>query len=190
MQTHSRMKWLIRIMMIVAVIMIMYGPSAVQAQEVAVGQATANVLAVLTVTAPQNLDFGDILQGVEAIVARTDDASAAIFQIAGEGSANQEVSMNLQLPEYLWNSSAGDQDRMVISFSSTDATIDTTAGTPGTPGGGAQVGINPNSIPDTGIGGNDGVIRIYLGGRVHPAVDQRAGAYSADIILTAAYTGD
>jgi len=176
--------------MTVSVMMMVYGPSAVQAQEVAVGQATANVLAVLTVTAPQDLDFGDILQGVEAVVPRTDDANAAIFQIAGEGSANQEVSMNLQLPEYLWNSAGGSQDRLVISFAATDATVDTTAGSPGTPGLGALVGINPHNLPDTGIGGDDGVIRIYLGGRVQPSVDQRAGSYAADIILTAAYTGD
>jgi len=52
------------------------------------------------------------------------------------------------------------------------------------------VGENPHNLPDTGIGGADGVIRIYLGGSVYPAVDQRAGAYSADIVLTAAYTGD
>lgn len=190
MQTHSRMKWLVRIILAFTVVMIMYGPSVVQAQEVAVGQATANVLAVLTVTAPQVLDFGDILQGVETSVARTSATNAAIFQIAGEGSANQEVSMNLQLPEYLWNSGAGDQDRMVISFSSTDATIDTTAGTPDAPGGGAIVGTNPHSLPDTGIGGAANLIRIYLGGTVHPSVDQRAGSYAADIILTAAYTGD
>ncbi len=99
------------------------------AQEVSTGQATANVLAVLVVTAPQDLDFGDILQGVVTTVAPTSATDAGIFQIAGEGTANREVSMNLELPDYLWNSGAGDQDRLPISFAATDATIDTTAGT-------------------------------------------------------------
>jgi hypothetical protein len=162
----------------------------VGAQEVSTGQATANVLAVLVVTAPQDLDFGDILQGVVATVAPTSATQAGIFQIAGEGSANQEVSMNLQLPEYLWNSGAGVQDRLPIAFAATDATIDTTSGTPDAPGAGALTNQNPHNLPDTGIGGTDNVIRIYLGGTVNPSVDQRAGAYAADIILTAAYTGD
>jgi len=162
----------------------------INAQDVSTGQATATVLAVLAVTAPQDLDFGNVLQGVVKSVARTEAANAGIFQIAGEGTANQEVSMHMQLPDYLWNSTAGDQDRLVIAFSNTDCTIDTTNGTPDTPGAGALVGEDPQNLPDTGIGGTDNVIRIYLGGTVHPAPDQRAGAYTADIILTAAYTGD
>lgn len=162
-----------------------------EAQEVSTGQATANVLAVLAVTAPQALDFGDILQGVVTTIAPTNATNAGIFSIAGEGSANQEVSMNLQLPEYLWNSGAGDQDRLPISFASTDATIDTTAaGTPAANGLGALTNEDPHNLPDTGIGGADNIIQIFLGGTVHPSVDQRAGSYAADIILTAAYTGD
>lgn len=165
-------------------------PSNLLAQDVAVGQAIATVMASLTVSSVQDLDFGNILQGVTDFVARTDDAGAGIFQITGESAANSEVSMYLQLPAYLWNNTPGNQDRLVIYFQNTDCTIDTTAGTPLAPGLGALVGENPHSLPDTGIGGNDGVIRIYLGGAVYPTVDQRAGAYSADIVLTAAYTGD
>jgi hypothetical protein len=160
------------------------------AQDVAVGQALANVLASLQVTAVQDLNFGNVLQGVTAAVPRTDALNAGIFQIVGEGSANQEVSMFLQLPSYLWNSAPGSQDRLVIYFQNTDCTIDTTNGTPDTPGAGALIGENPHSLPDTGIGGADGVIRIYLGGAVYPAVDQHSGSYAADIVLTAAYTGD
>ena len=85
---------------------------------------------------------------------------------------------------------AGSQDRLPISFASTDATIDTTAGTPDAPGAGALTNQDPHTLPDTGIGGGANVVRIYLGGTCHPSVDQRAGSYAADIILTAAYTGD
>jgi hypothetical protein len=165
-------------------------PQSGYTQEVAVGQAVATVLAALTVTAVQNLDFGGVLQGVTTTVTPTSAAQSGIFQIAGEAVNNREVSMHLQLPEYLWNGAVGSQDRMVIYFQNTDATIDTTNGTPDAPGGGALVGENPHNLPDTGIGGNDGVIRIYLGGSVYPTVDQRSGPYAADIVLTSAYTGD
>lgn len=171
-------------------LLISVSPTHLLAQDVAVGQALATVLASLSVSAVQDLDFGNILQGVTETVTRTDGVRAGIFQIVGESVTNSEVSMHFQLPDYLWNSTPASQDRLVIYFQNTHCTIDTTNGTPLAPGGGALVGENPHSLPDTGIGGTDGVIRIYLGGSVYPSVDQRAGAYSADIILTAAYTGD
>jgi hypothetical protein len=173
--------------LIIALIAFM-SPAA--AQDVTTGQAVANVMAILAVTAVQDLDFGNILQGVTAVVDRTDAANAGIFQISGEGTGNREVAMYMQLPTYLWNSTPGSQDRLVIYFKDTDCTLDTTNGTPAAPGAGALIGEDPHSLPDTGIGGNDNVIRIYLGGAVYPTIDQRAGAYSGDIVLTASYTGD
>lgn len=164
--------------------------SVSSAQDVTTGQAVATVLAILAVSSTQDLDFGNILQGVTSVVAPTSAANAGIFQVSGEGTGNSEVSIYMQLPDYLWNGTPGSQDRLTIYFKNTDCTIDTTNGTPDTPGAGALVGEDPHNIPDTGIGGNDNVVRLYLGGAVYPAVDQRAGAYSADIILTAAYTGD
>lgn len=190
MQVYSGMKKTKLVAMTMIVLAMLLGATTVSAQDVAVGQATATVLAVLVVTAPQNLQFGDILQGVPTSIARTIAASAGIFSVAGEGTNNEEVSLHMQLPDYLWNSGAGVQDRMVISFSATDATVDTTAGTPDTPGLGAFVGVDPQNLADVGMGGAANIIRIYLGGTVNPTPDQRAGTYAADIILTAAYTGD
>lgn len=165
-------------------------PGKAFSQETAVGQAIANVLASLQVTSAQNLNFGDILQGVTATVPPTDDANSGIFEITGESTGNREVSMHMSLPEFLWNNTPGSQDRLTVYFKETDATIDTTAGTPSAPGGGALTNENPHLLPDTGIGGADGVIRLYIGGAVYPTVEQRSGAYSGDITLTAAYTGD
>jgi len=179
-----------RLLLTVFALAMLFLPAVGQAQETAVGQAIANVLAALQVTAEQDLNFGDILQGVTETVPPTDAANSGIFQIAGEAVGNREVSMHLSLPGFLWNNAAGNQDRLVVYFKETDATIDTTNGTPDAPGGGAQTNLNPHSLPDTGIGGADGVVRIYLGGAVYPTIDQRSGAYSADITLTAAYTGD
>ena len=184
MRIFSRMKSGWKYLIIPITIILFAAPSMVQAQDVAVGQAIANVLTILTVTATQDLDFGNVLQGVPKAQPRNDDDSSGIFTITG--AEGREVSMHLQLPDYLWNSTG--QDRMVIAFGTTDAAIDSSAaGTPGTPGGGAQVNLDPHSLPDFGVGNTS--LRVYLGGTVYPTADQRASAYSADIVLTVAYTG-
>ncbi len=169
-------------------IIILALPSAAGAQAVATGQATATILASLTVTATHDLEFGNVLQGVEKVADKTVIAEAGVFQVTGAGGF--EISMHLQLPTYLWNSAPGSEDRLLVSFSNTDADIDTTAaGTPAAHGAGAVVGLNPHSLPDTPLGGADNILQLYMGGKVYPAVDQRAGNYLADIVLTVAYTG-
>ncbi len=162
-------------------------PMAVMAQDVSTGQATANVLAVLSVTATHDLAFGDVMQGVPHVADKAVIADAGVFQVTGEGG--QEIAMFLQLPDYLWNST--NTDRLVISFGATDADIDTTAaGTPAVHGGGVIVDEDPHYLPETALGGTDNILQIFLGGTVYPTVDQRAAAYDADIILTVAYTGN
>ena len=186
MHRNSRMKTLSGLIVLIAAFAIVAGPSAANAQDVAIGQATATVLAVLAVTATHDLAFGDVLQGVPTTADKTVIANAGVFQVTGEGT--KEVSLYLQLPDYLWNST--NEDRLVISFSSTDADIDTTAaGTPAAHGGGAIADLDPHNIPDTPLGGTDNILQLFLGGTVYPTVDQRADAYSADIVLTVAYTG-
>jgi hypothetical protein len=192
MQNHSRMKSVCRLIVTVALVGCLVGSTSVQAQDVAVGQATATVLTMLTVTATMPLKFGDVMQGVRKVVAKSvDDAggvSSGIFTIAG--AVSKEVSCYLQLPDYLWNST--NEDRLVIAFSATDALIDTTAaGTPGTPGAGlGATDQDPHNLPEFALNDVGGLGKIYLGGTVWPTVDQRNDAYSADIILTVAYTGN
>ncbi len=167
---------------------LLFGPSIINAQDVGTGNATATVLASLAVTSTADLQFGNVLQGVQKLADKTVIAEAGVFSVAGAG--NSEISMYLQLPPYLWNNTGGSEDRLICAFTTTDADIDTTAaGTPAVHGAGALVDQNPHGLPDTAIGGNDNVLQIFLGGTVYPAVDQRAGSYTADIILTVAYTG-
>ncbi len=162
-------------------------PSSAGAQDVATGSATANILAVLAVSSTHDVTFTDVMQGVPLTADKTVIADAGVFQITGEG--NKEISMYLQLPDYLWNST--NTDRMVISFATTDCDIDTTAaGTPAVHGAGAIADQDPHNIPDTEIGGADNILQCFLGGTVFPTVDQRTGNYSADIVLTVAYTGN
>ena len=146
-------------------------PSLVSAQDVSTGQATAQVLAILQVAAVQALDFGNVYQGVPKVQDETSDALSGIFSISGAPSANIAC---------------------YFTFSATDATfsvLDAAApSTPSAPGAGATLNANPRNLTGTAIGAG-GAAQIFLGGEVIPTVNQTAGAYSADIVLTVSYTG-
>ena len=183
MHCYSRMKSISRLLVVLAIFLV---PAFAQAQDVAVGQATANVLAVLAVSSTHDIVFTDVMQGVPKTADKTVIADAGVFQITGEGGS--EISMFLELPDYLWNTT--NTDRLVIVFADTDCDIDTTAaGTPAAHGGGAIVDQSPYNLPDTPLGGADNILQLFLGATVLPTVDQRTGSYSADLVLTVAYTG-
>jgi hypothetical protein len=161
---------------------------SVYTQDVANGQAIANVLAVLSVAATQDLDFGNIYQGVAKIQDETDDALSGIFTITGAAGAG--LSVYMQLPEYL--ALASGADRLVIAFGNQDCTysvLDAAApSTPSAPGVGALLNQDPRVLAGTTVGAG-GTSQIFIGGKVIPAVNQSAGAYSGDIVCTVAYTG-
>ncbi|RKX21901.1 MAG: hypothetical protein DRP35_03235 [Candidatus Zixiibacteriota bacterium] len=167
-------------------LLILSSTSTVQAQEVAIGQATATVLTALQVVASQTLQFGAaVLQGVPVSVAPA-DATCGHFTITG--ATTQELSINLQLPDYLWHGTASEEDRLVIAFGATDLIVDPdAAGIPGTPTINALAASDPFNIADVAPLANE--VNLFLGGTIFPAVDQRVGAYSADIVCTVAYTG-
>lgn len=174
------------ITLIIILAIFLTSAGSVLGQDVASGLTTATVQTGLTIVATQALAFGNVLQGVAKTVGNNEDANSGIFDITGFGGA--QISTYMTLPAYL--ATASGNDRMLIAFGNTDCTLDTVAaGTPGTPGGGAVTNQNPNNMPLIDIGVNDGVCRLYLGGRVTPAVDQTAGAYTGDITCTVAYTG-
>ncbi len=158
-------------------------PSTVSAQDVANGSATATVQAVLVVTSTAALAFGNVFQGVSTSVANA-AAGAGVFTVTGQASS--VIAMYMQLPDYM--STATGDDRMVISFSATDASVDSTANTTPTTFGTGWQNTNPHNINAATELGNAGAA-LFLGGKVLPTVDQAAGAYTADIILTVAYTG-
>lgn len=184
MQPSSRMKLLTLCLSAAVFLAWVSVPVTVQSQEVAVGQATATVLAALVVTSIQDLNFGDILQGVPSSADIDVVAEAADFSVVGSGGS--EVALYLQLPEYLWNTT--NTDRMQIAFASTDCDIDANVGTAATKV--APVTVDPYNLPATALHAVSNILHVYLAGSVYPAVDQAVGAYSADIVLTAAYTGN
>lgn len=182
--------WLKKALVIslVAIPAVIMSFSQAKSQDVAVGQAQATVLATLSVTATQSLDFGNVYQGVAKTQDETSDANSGIFTITGQASAS--ISCFFQLPEYV--GLANGTDRMPINFTTTDATFSILAAaapsTPSAPGAGATLNTNPRNLTGTGIG-VAGTSQIFLGGKVIPSVNQTAGSYSADIVLTVSYTG-
>ncbi len=159
-------------------------PSTANAQDVANGSATASVQAVLVVTSTAALAFGNVFQGVSKSVANN-NAAAGIFTITGQGLAG--LSIYMQLPDYM--STATGDDRMVISFSATDASVDSTTNTGPTTFGTGWANTDPHNVNSATTMGGGGQAALFLGGKVLPTVDQTAGAYTADIILTVAYNG-
>jgi len=161
-------------------------PAAVMSQDVATGSATATVQTALAVSADNNLIFPALFQGVADSMANTNDDSTAQFSITGQGSAG--INLQLTLPEYM--ALADGSDRMTISFRSTDAAVDTLVSTPATMvAGNGWIDQNPYNLPAAAVVGIGGQTSVYLGGKVTPSRLQTAGAYTADIILTVAYTG-
>ena len=157
----------------------------VGAQEVATGGANATVLAVLAVTSVQDLNFGNVLQGVPAVADIDIIAEAADFQVAG--AAGSEVALYLQLPEFLWNST--NTDRMQIAFGATDCEVDPLLAGDAANKSATETVEDPYNISAVTLGVDNGA-HVYLAGTIFPAVDQAVGAYSGDIVLTAAYTGN
>jgi hypothetical protein len=176
-----------RLVLTVAIVII--SVMGAEAQDVANGQAIANVLATLTVTATQNLDFGNIYQGVAKIQDETDDALSGIFTITGASGAG--LSVYMQLPEYL--ALASGADRLTIAFGAQDCTfsvLDAAApSTPSFPGAGALLNQDPRMLAGTTVGAASGTSQVFIGGKVIPAVNQSAGAYAGDVVCTVAYTG-
>lgn len=176
-----------RALVILCLAALLMGAENAVAQDVANGLATATCLASLSVTATQNLVFGNVFQGVAKTQGKNDDANSGIFTITGAPSAG--LSIYMSLPAFLALLPGG-ADRMIISFSTTDATVDTTTVTPSTVGAGdGWIDQNPYALPAAVVIGAGGSTRIYLGGKVSPAVNQSAGNYVGDVICSVAYTG-
>jgi len=176
--------------LVVVLALLLVSSSMVSAQDVATGTVTATVVAALSVTASSPLAFGTVYQGVPKSVSKN-VAEAAVFDISGQ--ANADLLLYLSLPEFIATSS-GD-DRMVITFTTTDADIDTGlvgAGDPTSFTSGWQ-GEDPHNLMAVAGAepclGDAGLCAVYVGGKVVPTLDQTAGAYTGDIILTVAYQG-
>lgn len=179
-------RWIPRILFLIALILAL-GINA-EAQDVANALATATVQTAITVAATQPLDFGNVFQGMPKSIANNQDDSSAIFTITGQAGAG--INIQFALPEYL--SLPDGSDRMPVIFRSTDAAVDTTnTATPSTlTAAGGWINQNPYLLPAAAVIGSPGSnTKIYLGGKVAPSSNQKAGVYSGDIVLSVSYNG-
>jgi hypothetical protein len=185
-------RWLKTVMMTATVlaVVVWMAPSPALSQDVAVGSASATVLAALSVQPTAALVFGNVYQGVAKVVPKN-DANAGIFTLGGQ--ANTQVTIYMQMPEYLQGPS---NDRMVIAFGAQDVNVDTTSNAnPATYGtnDAAYANRDPHNIPTVTLRAasspTPGTAHLFLGGKVIPSVNQTAGAYSGDIVITVAYNG-
>jgi hypothetical protein len=128
------------------------------------------------VTGRGDLNFEDVVAGVPAAITRKDRHRAGAWWI--RGTSNAEVLLTLTLPPSL-SGPAGAQ--LPITFGSDDA------------------GFHWQQRPDLAVGfnpyapriqrlGTNGHGWVFLGGKVQPALGQRAGAYLGNVVLTVAYT--
>jgi len=173
------------LLMMVALILIA-GPSHVMSADSDNASSTARVLLAITVASTQDLNLGYIYGGVPKSIGYNDDDSSAIFTITGEPSAG--INLQFILPEYL--SLSDGSARVPIIFSATDAAVDTTTASPSTmDAGDGWINQNPRDLPAGAVIGAGGTTKIYLGGKMVPSDNLKAGTYNGDIVLSVSYDG-
>ncbi len=152
------------------------------AQEYGIIQATATVIAGITITGDHDLIFGTVLPGVDKSIDRRNVGFAGAWHISGDNSA--EITLDFTLPDSLLH--VDSLAHLRINFTNTDASYDN-----GTGGGQANpaVTFNPNG-PSTADLGATGILDVWIGGTVQPTISQTGGNYVADITLRVAYTGN
>jgi hypothetical protein len=125
----------------------------------------------LTVTGVRGVTFGTVLPGVPRVVLRTDPANSGQIDIHGPKG---QVLLTFVLPVSMTGPAGA---LMPIVFGASDAGFSATQAI------GSQVGFDPKQ-PFTATLPNNGRASVFVGATATPATNQRAGAYTATIILT------
>ncbi len=170
---------------VVVTVGLMLIAGAVVANDQFVMTITGTVRAALVITQFQPLDWsvgGDLYMGVAKSVG-IDEGGTGSFIVTG--AANDNIQAMFLLPEYLWDN-VGKQ-RVDVYFTSTDAGIDLT-GQPD-PTLVAFAAADPRDLGTLTIGGAQTTVNIALGGTAMPSAGQKAGTYTASVVLTAWYEG-
>jgi len=124
----------------------------------------------LTVTGVHGVTFGAILPGVPRVVLRTDPANSGQLDIKGPKG---NVLLSFVLPLTMTGPSGA---LMPLAFGASDAGYSATQAI------GSQVGFDPKQSFTATIP-NNGRASVFLGATANAAANQRAGAYTATIIL-------
>ena len=125
----------------------------------------------LTVTGIRGVTFGAVLPGVPRVVLRTDPANSGQIDIRGPKAP---VLLTFVLPVAMTGPGGA---LMPIRFGAGDAGFSATQAI------GSQVGFDPKQ-PFTATLPNNGRASVFVGATANPTTNQRAGAYTATLILT------
>jgi len=124
----------------------------------------------LTVTGVRGVTFGAVLPGVPRVVLRTDPANSGQFDIKGPKGP---VLLSFVLPLRMTGPAGA---LMPLTFGASDAGFSATQAI------GSQVGFDPKQ-PFTATLPTTGRASVFVGATASAATNQRAGAYTATIIL-------
>jgi len=180
----KKSKW---VAIVVMALMLIAGGSAL-ANDQYVMTATGTVRAALSIAQGQALNWstgGDLYMGVSKAIAVT-DAGAGVFTVTG--AAGDAIQSMLLLPEYLWCATAGVKQRVDVYFTATDAAYGTDGDSD--PATAAQTVVDPTNMPTMTVAAGQTDINIFLGGTAMPSANQKAGVYTASVVLTSWYEGD
>lgn len=136
--------------------------------------ASAPAAAQVVVSA-QPLDFGQLIGGVTEVVTPTDVIRRA--DVAMQGSTNGDVSLSLVLPTHLRSASG---NSIPLQFFPGDAVYRNFSGQMQTVSLTGSTTVRLHRTQTT---------HLYLGGRALPALGQRAGVYSATVVVILAPPG-
>ena len=134
--------------------------------------ATATVLAPITVTAGNDLAFGNVTPGVAKTVGVT-AAGAGTFSVSG--TASTPVSLTFTLPTNL--NSGGN----LLPIGSWTGHHNTT----NAPTGGTNFTPSASATPATTSG--SGNLYVFVGATVTPGFPQTAGSYTGSVQMTVVY---
>ena len=137
-------------------------------------QVLANVLVALNVTGDQDLDFQDVLPGVNKTI-NVDDATAGHFTITGHGTAN--VNLTFTLPANL----TGPGNLAIGSW-----TGYLNGGSDDPSAGGSAV-VPASGVPIASAIGAGGNLWVFIGATVSPTVAQAQGNYTGTVTLLVEY---
>jgi hypothetical protein len=131
----------------------------------------------LNVIGRQSLTFGTMWSGQPAEVSRMDPLRSG--QIELRGMRETDVQVTYSLPAAMVGPGGA---QLPLSFGATDGGVGDTGAIM------AASAFDPR-VPRVARFGGNGRLYLFLGGTAHPGAGQTAGAYTATITVTVAYTG-
>ena len=162
-------------LLLAAAASLLFLPMAVSAQANDQIDVTATVLTPLTVLGTADLDFGNVIPGLNTTIL-PGDVGGGVFAIGGSGTLEVQLDFGT-LPTNLVDGG----NTLPISFGPSAAGYNTAA-TPGI------LTFDPATTMDAPLA--SGAMTVYVGGTVAPAASQPQGVYTGTLQLTVSYTGN